>query len=233
MITEDHEAWIIHKQPSGDTSAWVTFFTREKGLLRCLWRGGRTPKKQGRLQTFMPLWIALDVRKSGSYIRDIESAAELLNLRGNALFSGLYLNELLYYLLKPMDAHPELFDSYLQTMNSLANNADKFALEILLRRFEWHLLESCGYSISFTEETHSSVPINATNYYQFIPGAGFITAAEGIPGRELMAIALGHLDNLQTLKIAKFIMRQAIDQLLGGRILKSREFARNISQMKF
>ncbi|CDZ78676.1 Recombination protein O [Legionella massiliensis] len=221
MTAEALEAWVLHKTPSGDSSARVTFFTREKGLLNCLCKGGRTPKKQALLQPFAPLWLALDVRRDWHFVRNMEMLVGVPELKGNSLFAGLYVNELLYYALKPMDSQPELYDIYLSTIEGLAAVSERLAIEIVLRRFEWALLETCGYAISFTHTADHSAPILAESYYQFVAGQGFILADTGIPGQDILAIAAGHL-RLEVLKSAKFIMRQAIDHFLEGRILKSR-----------
>ena len=222
MITEGLEAWVLHKRPSGDTSARVTFFTREKGIVNGLCKGGRTPKKQALLQPFSPLWLAIELRRDWPYVRQFETFARPLEFEGNSLFAGLYVNELLYYVLSPMDAHPDLFDMYLHTLQGLSSSTDKLVIEVLLRRFEYALLVASGYSVSFTTEANSLKPIEFNQVYQFIAGEGFVVADKGIEGSDILALAQGQLDEIKVLKTAKFIMRQAVDHLLGGRELKSR-----------
>ncbi|HAU1882038.1 TPA: DNA repair protein RecO, partial [Legionella pneumophila] len=52
---------------------------------------------------------------------------------------------------------------------------------------------------------------------------GFILGGDKkIPGEHLLAIAADNLSESAYLKSAKFIMRQAIDHLLGGREIKAR-----------
>ncbi|WP_028389579.1 DNA repair protein RecO [Legionella fairfieldensis] len=232
MTTETFEAWLLHKRPSGDTSAQATFFTREKGILNCLYKGGRTPKKQATLQPFIPLWLAIDARKDWIYVRHLETIAHLCSPRGHSLWAGLYMNELLFYALRPMDPQPALFDVYLGTMQQFVTNPDKIAVEVLLRRFEWGLLLACGYSVSFNEEARTFTPIVIESFYQFIAGEGFIAAERGFTGKDILALAQGQLDNLHLLKIAKLIMRQSIDHLLGGKELKSRSFAQRVAVMQ-
>lgn len=221
-MTKSLQAWVIHKQWSGDTSARVSFFTRELGLIQCLCKGGRTPKKQSLLQAFTPLWVSVDERYDRYYTKNLESISPMLHLEGNSLFSGLYLNELLYYALSPVVPDTELFNAYLMTLKGLVLTQDRLVVEPLLRRFEWTLLKACGYSFSFTEETRTGVLIGANAYYQFVAGEGFLSASKGIPGEHLLAIADDNLSNIDYLKSAKMIMRQAIDHLLGGREIKAR-----------
>jgi DNA repair protein RecO (recombination protein O) len=222
MTTESLHAWVLHKQWSGDTSARVSFFTRELGLVHCLCKGGRTPKKQSLLQAFTPLWVAFDERHERYYARSVESNSPSLHLEGHSLFSGLYVNELLYYVLNPSYPDSYLIDAYLQTLNGLAVSRDKLAIEAILRRFEWSLLHASGHSFSLTEEARTGGLIVADSNYQLVIGEGFVAHNKGIPGEHILALAADNLSEPVHLKTAKLIMRQAIDHLLGGREIKAR-----------
>ncbi|MFJ1268111.1 DNA repair protein RecO [Legionella lytica] len=221
-MTRTIEAWVVHKQWSGDTSARVTFLTRDSGLVHCLCKGGRTPKKQALLQAFTPLWLTLDERYERLYMKTVESISPSLSLEGHALFSALYVNEILYYVLKPQAPDPALFDAYLYTLNGLTLAKERLVLEILLRRFEWALLKSCGYSFSLTYEARSGESIQMDKHYQFIAGEGFILSTRGIPGAHIFALAQDNLAEPGCLHSAKVIMRKAVDHLLGGREIKAR-----------
>ncbi len=221
MTTKALEAWILHKKPSGDSSLRVTFFTRDLGIVDCLCKGGRTPKKQAILQPFQSLWLDLNIRRDWYFVRNIETLKSPMALSGTALFAGIYVNELLYYALKLQDPQPELFEAYLQAIEGLATINERLAIEILLRRFEESLLKSCGYSLSFYK-TVKETAIHSDHFYQFIAGEGFMEADVGISGRDILELAAGRLETLSVLKSAKLIMRAAIDHLLGGRVLKSR-----------
>ncbi|AUH72709.1 DNA repair protein RecO [Legionella sainthelensi] len=222
MTIRTVEAWVLHKQWSGDTSARVSFLTREFGVVQCLYKGGRTPKKQALLQAFTPLWISLTERYDRYYIQSIESISSTLPLIGHALFAGLYINEILYYALGSNYSDSALFDAYLFTLNNLVSTSDRLVLEALLRRFEWTVLRTCGYSFSLTQEARTENLIVADLYYQFVAGEGFVIDSVGIPGEHILALAQDDLSDAAYLKSAKKIMRQAIDHLVGGREIKSR-----------
>ncbi|MDP3267735.1 MAG: DNA repair protein RecO C-terminal domain-containing protein [Legionella sp.] len=221
-MTKSIQAWVIYKQWSGDTSARVHFFTPDLGLVECLCKGGRTPKKQSLLQAFTPLWIGMDERHGRYYAQSIETQSPMLPLTGTSLFSGLYINELLYYALSPLLSEPELFQAYIFTLNGLASTQDRFSVESLLRRFEWALLNACGHCFSLTHEARSDNLIEINSCYHFIAGEGFVLAEKGIPGEHLLALAVDDLSDAAFLKSAKIIMRQAIDFLLGGKDIKAR-----------
>jgi DNA repair protein RecO (recombination protein O) len=221
-MTKTIEAWVLHKQWSGDTSARVSFFTRELGLIHCLCKGGRTPKKQALLQAFTPLWLTVEERYERFFAKTIESISPTLPLEGHSLFSALYVNEILYYALSPHYADAALFGAYLFTLNGLVSTKDRGGLEALLRRFEWTLLHTCGSSFSLTHEAGTGESIAEDLCYHFIAGEGFVVANQGIPGAHILALAEDNLDEADCLKSAKIIMRKAINHLLGGREIKAR-----------
>jgi DNA repair protein RecO (recombination protein O) len=214
--------WLIHKQWSGDTSTRVYFFTSELGLVNCLYKGGRTLKKQVVLQPYTPLWINLEARYQCYYAQSVECSSSTLHLRATSLFSAIYLNELIYYTLKPFIPEIELFQAYLFTLNQLSMTNDRLMIEALLRRFEWTLLHTCGHGFSLTTEVDTYQLVHSHKYYQFIPGKGLVVAQKGIPGEHLLALAADDLTTPDYLKSAKMIMRKAIDYLLGGREIKAR-----------
>lgn len=221
-MTKTLEAWVLHKQWSGDTSARVSFFTREFGVIHCLCKGGRTPKKQALLQAFTPLWLTVDERYERFFAKTIESISPTLQLMGHSLFSALYVNEILYHALSPHSPDTDFFDTYLFTLKALAVTKERLALESLLRRFEWALLKVCGYSFSLTHDARTDDGIVAERSYQFIAGEGFIAVTRGIPGAHILALAADNFAEVDSLKSAKHIMRKAIDHLLGGREIKAR-----------
>lgn len=221
-MTKSLSAWCIHKQWSGNTSARVSFFTSELGLVQALYKGGRTPKKQALLQPFTPLWIHLQERHHHYYVQTVEPNAPSLPLVGTALFSALYLNELVHHTLKPLAAEPELFQAYAYVLQHLSLTREQLSIETLLRRFEWSLLHAAGHHFSLTHDAQTGLLVNKEKHYHFIAGKGVVLAAEGILGEHLLALAADDLSTSDYLKSAKIIMRQAIDYLLGGKEIKSR-----------
>lgn len=230
MATDSFQAWMIHKRWSGDTSAQVTFFTCEYGLISCLYKGGRTPKKQALLQPFMPLWLAVNQRRDWFYVQSLELSSLPLLLTDNALFSALYINELIYCTCRANDPHPELFEAYKTALDKLSTAMSRQEIEVILRRFEWRLLKLSGYQIPLTHDI-SNTPIQAETHYRFIPGEGFEAIAQGIEGKYILAFAEGNIEEIHTLRAIKRFMRQAIDHLLDGRILKTRAlFVQRLAQ---
>jgi DNA repair protein RecO (recombination protein O) len=214
---------VLHKRWSGDTSAQVTFFTQEQGLISALYKGGRSPNRQALLQAFTPLWVLFNEHRDWHYVHKLEATAPSMFLTGYCLFAGLYINELIYHALRPQDSHAMLYDAYQETLHTLSIVEESLAIEMVLRRFEWALLETCGYSISLTQDVASGMPIIAECRYALFVDKGFVAAEQGMPGAHILAFANGKLDDPAVLKSAKWMMRRVLDHLLEGKVLKSRE----------
>lgn len=222
MAAEALSAWFLHKRPSGDTSLRVSFFTREHGIIEALYKGGRTPKKQAILQPFMPLWLVLDERNNWYYVQKLECESQALTLPGLALFAGLYVNEILYSMIKPQDACEALFSAYVRTIESLATASCRLTVEPILRRFERQLLNTAGYALSLTHEAESGELITAERTYQFMAGVGLIGAKNGLLGAHILAMAEDKFDDADTLRTAKMIHREAIAHAMDGKVIQTR-----------
>jgi DNA repair protein RecO (recombination protein O) len=226
MTTDALNAWVVHKSWSGETSARVVFFTKEQGLVSCFYKGGRLPKNQALLQLFSPLWLSLNVRGDACFVRHLELAAAPLQLPTHSLFAGLYVNELIYHALKPHDSQECLHDAYESTLNALKAVLDKPSLEGVLRRFEWSLLSTCGYALSFSHEALTGAPILDDRFYRLIDGEGFVVAEEGFLGKHLILLSQGDLNHPDLLRVAKAVMRRAIQYALDGKKINSRDLYR-------
>lgn len=214
MITEAQSVWLLAKTPSGDSSLRLHLLTRQHGIVSCFFKAGRTPKKQALLQPFLPLWLSFESRRDWQFARSIEASSAPLALSGRALFAALYVNELVFYAVKPFDPCPDLYDAYHYVLHGLSSMPEKLAMESLLRRFEWVLLASCGYQLTLRD---------TASWYRFVAGEGFVASAEGISAEIAHALVEGDFGQVGVLKTAKAVMRLAIDHLLSGRPLKSRQ----------
>ena len=221
MNAATRTAFVLHSRPYKETSALVDFFTAE-GRLRAVLRGARG--KSGSLaRPYMPLELELRGHGELKTVARLEAGGIPHLLGGEALFSGLYLNELLVRLLPAEDAHPVLFEHYAATLVALAAGRP---LEPLLRAFEWRLLDDLGYGFALDQDCQGQ-PVNPDALYQWLPEVGFQPVGQLQPGlfhgRELLALAQADWTVSGALAAAKRLMRQALAPHLGGRPLVSRE----------
>lgn len=221
MSAVPRNAFVLHSRPYKEASALVDFFTPE-GRQRAVLRGARG--KAGSLaRPFLPLELELRGRGELKTLARLEATGIPFLLGGDALFSGLYLNELLVRLLPAEDPHPALFEHYAATLAALAAGRP---LEPLLRAFEWRLLDDLGYGFALDQDCQGQ-PVDVERLYQWLPEVGFQAVAQWQPGlfhgRELLALSVADWQTPGALAAAKRLMRQALAPHLGGRPLASRE----------
>jgi len=214
-------AYVLHSRAYRESSALVDFLTPQ-GRLRAVMRGARG--KAGSLaRPFVPLEVEFRGRGELKNVSRLEAAGIPNLLHGEALFSGLYLNELLIRLLPEQDPHPATFDHYAMTVLALAQGR---ALEPLLRSFEWRLLDELGYGFALDMDLLGQ-PIAAAGLYRLQADAGLEAVGQLQPGvfhgSELLAMAEADWSVPGALAAAKRLMRQALAPHLGGRPLVSRE----------
>jgi len=217
-------AYVLHSRSYKESSSLVDLLT-PLGRTRAVLRGARG-KAGSMVRPFIPLELELRGRGELKTVARLEAAGIPNMLHADALFSGLYLNELLIRLLPAEDAHPALFEHYAATLPLLAASQP---LEPLLRAFEWRLLEELGYGFSLAEDLVGQ-PVEAQRLYRLVPDAGLEVVTELQPGvfngGDLLAMADTQWGTPGVLAAAKRLMRQALAPHLGGRPLVSRELFR-------
>lgn len=223
-------AFVLHSRPYSETSLLVEAFSEGHGRVSLLAKGARARRSplKGILQPFTPLLVRWSGRSAVKTLRNAEAVSLALPLSSVALYSALYVNELLIRVLEPEVAYPALFFDYLHCIQALAGVEG--STEAPLRRFELALLEQLGYGFDFLHCAGSGEPVSATMTYRYREGKGFIASvvqdANTFTGRDLLALAERRFPDRATLNAAKRFTRLALKPRLGGRPLKSRELFR-------
>lgn len=225
-------AYVIHSRPYLDSSALLDVFTAEYGRIPLVARGARRQTRKGGaaalLQPFTPLLLSFSGRLQLKTLVAAEAARGVLHLRGERLFSGLYLNELLVRLLHRNDAHPALFAAYDSAVHALSGSA---TVDSVLRRFELTLLGELGYGFDPGIEGETGHPVHANGRYRYLAGVGLIAGdpaglgAGDYCGADLMAIAAGDFSG-SARQAAKRLLREALAVHLGAEPLRSRALFR-------
>jgi DNA repair protein RecO (recombination protein O) len=231
---ETVDAWLLHSRPFRDTSLLVDFLTREHGRISAVARGARTQKGRGRstLQPFVPLRVTLAGKHELRTLQSAEAAAAGVILHAERLIAGFYLNELLVKLLHGHEPEPRVFEAYSSSLASLAMAAD---VEPLLREFELCLLDSLGYGLQFDHDAETGEPLQEQGWYYLQSDSGFVRQLEApvgelaaaqsglFPGWALLQIGSGDFAAESTRKYAKRLLRQALQQHLGDKVITSRQ----------
>jgi DNA repair protein RecO (recombination protein O) len=220
--------YVLHLRPYRESSALLEVFTESQGRVGLVARGVRSPKsrQRGELQPFRPLKLSWSARGELGTLTGVEAEGAAPALRGAALYSGFYLNELLVRLLARQDPHPALFASYEASLQRLAVEAQ---VEAVLRVFEKRLLEEIGYGLLLDCEAQHGEPLKPQRYYDYHLESGPLAVADReapgfiFQGASLLALAREELTAAEVLHDAKRLMRAALNLYLGGKPLKSRE----------
>ncbi len=220
------DGYLVHRRRWRESSLIVTLLTARHGLITVLARsalGGAKSKMQ--ITEFTPHFLVWAGRQELPYLRRAESTARPVQLRGERLLSGLYLNELLMRLQQRHDPEPAVYAAYETALRELATDAP---LEPSLRRFEVDLLAASGFALSLEHAIDTQEVIEPEYEYHYLPEQGVLarqTPERGIPvhGSTLLALSGARPWESDTLREAKILMRGLMAHHLGGQPLRTRE----------
>jgi DNA repair protein RecO (recombination protein O) len=216
-------AYVLHSRSFRETSLIVEAFTREHGRIAVVARGAKASRSRWRnvLQPFRPLLLDWNQKSDLGTLTAVDQVASPPALQGQALYCGLYLNELLMRLLHRGDPHAEVFERYRHVLSELASETSP---QPLLRLFEKHLLEAIGYAMLLDREYESAAEIQSQLWYDYHPQRGPQLAPGSGKGRVSGAALLAlHSENLhaENLPELRMLMRSVIGYHLGDKPLAS------------
>lgn len=225
-MSELAAAFVLHSRDYRDTSLLIDFFTSDHGRIGVIAKGARRMQRgtsqRAILQPLQPLWIECGGRGELKSLHTVEVRAPLLGLRGHALFSAFYLNELLCRLLHRDDPHPQLFDDYATTLEHLGG---ALPLDITLRHFELRLLDELGYGLSLTHEGESGDALQHDWRYVFDAQRGLVLSksqyGQVFRGGDLLDFSSGEFSD-DARRAVKNLCRIALQVHLGDKPLQSR-----------
>ena len=220
-------AYVLHRRPYRETSLLVDVFSLGAGRITLVARGGNSVKSplKAQLQPFQPLLVDWQGRSDLKTLTQTDVRHGPRLVRTGALYSGLYINELLQRILPPGDPYPDLFGSYIETLHALSETDD---IEPVLRRFERVLADAMGFGFRWDLATDTGRKVEAGLYYGYDPEQGIVASdspelrLRKLPGDVLSGLEGGDLDSLACRRLAKRVMRVLVDHLLQGRPLHSR-----------
>ncbi len=213
--------FVLQRQPLREQEWLLDIFTAEQGRLSVV--AGRSQPQPDLHQRYQGDWARAEDWPQLRGLRSLQT----YSLRGANLYCGLYLAELLVHLLPRYEAQPELFLTYVRTLEGLQYPG---LPDPWLRLFEYQLLQTLGYGFSWQQDCDGH-PIDAAAAYRFIAREGFVRshAAAILPlkqplfsGEYLLELGQGRAQRPQCWAAAKQVLRCALEDLLE-RPLISRE----------
>jgi DNA repair protein RecO (recombination protein O) len=194
MKRVQHEpGYVLHSYDFSESSLVLEVFTRHHGRVALIAKGVKKPSSNFRA-VLLPLQ-ALSLAYSGdAEVRTLKGAEWLgqhVMPSGEALLSGLYINELVLRTLARDDPHATLYDAYHACVGALGTPLSTAAL----RAFELVLLREVGVLPSLSHESATLQPIEATRHYSLHPQGGLVSvdaaaqdAGDGIDGVHWVAL---------------------------------------------
>ena len=230
MKSEDqqfHKCYLLHRRHFRESSLLLELFSEEYGRVGVIARGARGSKgnQSGVLQPFQQLLVSWGGQGELKKLYKVEQLEGGKPLLGDALIAGLYLNELMVYLMHRFDPHPELFEYYHQTIYQISQTQDN--LEWNLRLFEKNMLESIGYGLRLVYEVETGEMVQDEKQYCYQLETGPLASLSDCTGVQLSGKTLLTLESEAEpdsgiLKESKKLMRMVISHQLGGKELNSR-----------
>ncbi|PXX46500.1 DNA repair protein RecO [Undibacterium pigrum] len=223
----EQPGFVLHSWPYKETSLIIDVLTRDHGRIALVAKGAKRPHSQLRsvLQTFQPLQLGWTGKGEIRTLTTADWVGGMLPLEKSALLCGFYLNELLVKFLMRDEAHPDLFDLYVSTLNQLAHDEPA---TIVLRRFELALLRESGLLGDLTRCTQQRERVQAEQFYVLDPERGPRPAmpADSVPrvsGKTLLAMQRGDYTEQSTQLQSKLLMRFLLAHHLHGAALNTRQ----------
>jgi DNA repair protein RecO (recombination protein O) len=169
----DEPAYVLHRYDWSESSLILEVFTRHHGRIALVAKGAKRPSSSFR-PVLLPLQMLHVAFGGDADIRTLKSAewqGGHVMPTGDALLSGLYLNELLLTLLARDDPHPGLFDVYANVVRVLASEHDE-ALQATLRTYELLLLREIGLLPQLDVQTMTLGALRPDDRYSLVPEGG-------------------------------------------------------------
>ncbi len=222
--------YVLHTYPFKETSLVVELFSQQFGRIAAVAKGARRPHStmRGMLQSFQMLDGAWSGKNELKTLHSLDWNAGLTLIKGEALMSGFYMNELLLRLLPREDAHEHLFAYYQATLKMLAESSDLVTnIATILRRFELKLLQEMGYAVPLLQdENGDDIEANKAYRYEAEYGACDLSATKNgvqLSGKTLLDMARDDYFDITTQSQSKQLMRYLLAHYLGDKPLHTRQ----------
>lgn len=228
MRVDPHPVYLLHRRKFRETSAIVELLSAKHGRVSCVVKGAYPGKRKSKKPSPEPFqkieagWIG---RSELPTITSYDPLQGRQPLSGDAIFCGMYINELIVRLVNREEPNDALFVLYERTISELATS--KLAVQLVLRYFEKQLLENCGYGLMLDCDADSGAPLDpsASYFYAIEHGPIANQSAAGqqrIKGATLLKFANDELLSVEELRETKHMMRQVLNFYLGDKPLLSR-----------
>ncbi|MDA9003931.1 DNA repair protein RecO [bacterium] len=225
MRVDLEPGFVLHTRAYRESSLLVDLLTEHHGRVSVVAKGARRQsRKKVTVQPFVPMIFSWMGKSSLKTLVSYEHTGQGVWLTGHRLYSALYINELLVYVLKPGESLDELYTHYAQLIAELASKP----LEPQLRAFEFALLSELGLGIDLIHDAENGECVQDNVTYSLVNSLGFVKTSRlsrptiSINGRLLKQVAASDWQDPEVLLAAKHITRIGLSPLLENKTMNSR-----------
>lgn len=234
MLVESEPAIILHRRDYRDSSLLLDAFTRDHGRVGLIARGAKRPRGRwrGLLEPLRVMQIGWGGRGELKSLAQAEPIEPGIRLSGLPLYGGFYLAELMLRLTPRENAQPGLFGDLLSALKQL-EGSDNIAPA--LRKFEYQLLDACGYGVPL-DATEDGEEIKVSGCYSLNPDTGFSAVTQDFPasfsGAAILALRDEAFFDQQHAQEIRRLLSQALQSQLGVRPLQSAATLRSMQKLQ-
>lgn len=226
MRVEAQPAYVLHARAYRETSLLLECLSLEHGRVGLVARGVRRERSRfsrAILQPLQPLRLSWMGNGELFALTLAEAVGAAHAVSAQRLVSAMYVNELVLRLSARADPHSGLFEHYVACLDGLATGESE---AWTLRRFERDLLADLGYGLVLEQDIESGRRVDAESSYAYVMDAGprpWRGQADGlmIPGVALLALARDEMPDAECARILRLLMRQLLQNQLGGGLLRA------------
>ena len=221
MRVDAQPAWVLHARAYRETSLLLECLTRDHGRVGLIARGVRRERSKlprGLLQPLQPLQLGWMGKGELATLIQAEADAAPLPMRGERLYSVMYLNELVLRLCARSDPNSELYAAYGACLQRLSRGE---AEAWTLRRFERDLMQVLGYGLVLDRDSETGEALDAQADYVYVMDAGpqrwhESSRAMRVSGAALLALSRDEMPDPAQSGELRRLMRSLLQHQLGG-----------------
>ncbi|WP_201599059.1 DNA repair protein RecO [Psychrobacter vallis] len=188
MRNEALVGYLLHQRPYQEKRALYYLFSQQYGVIHGVGKKGAPlfmplqlfASGKRDLKTFSQIGITSQNTVEIEVSNDPDSNSAALvpyeNITGQHQYSALYLNEILWKLLPTEDPMPVLWQHYQNSLRQLRQPLSANELRLCLRRFEQHLFDELGFTLTLTHDSVQDT-LEADCFYRFLPDVGLLPIA--------------------------------------------------------
>lgn len=214
--------YVLRRRAYSETSLLLEMLTSESRYVHALYRGAKR-KGSTPIDLFAEYAMSWRPKVGLVTVRSCE-LKHVSTLIGDALYAGLYINELVRRGMQENQVVEDVQPAYRETVQRLEDVTED--LDAALRTFEKRLLKAMGFELEFHREQATGDAILSNSHYLFDPSLGFKksndTDPSSYPGHVLLNISVNRFEQPDTRQAAKLILRDALYHHLGESAPKAR-----------